>query len=419
MSKIKQIYSWDILDSRGVPTVETAVVLDSGSIGVASAPSGASTGSHEALELRDGDDSKYHGQGVGKAVANVNNIIAKKIVGMEAEDQQKVDQSIVELDGTPNKSQLGANAILTVSIATCKAIASERKLPLYKHIAQIFDNQNSLKVPTPIFNFINGGLHGAGNLDFQEFHVIPATNLLYSQALEKGVEVYHTLKRLLARRGAIYSVGDEGGFAPNLFTNLDALEIISEAISQTGFAIGRDINLGLDVAANHFFKDGKYFIKDRSSPMGPDEFIDYYRDLNKQYRLTLLEDPLYEDDWGNWRKLTEELAGTTSVVGDDLLVTNPIRVKTAIKEKSCNVLLVKPNQIGTVSETIEVTKLARSANWKIVVSHRSGETNDTFIADFAVGVGADYTKFGGPSRGERVAKYNRLKAIEIELKSAS
>lgn len=414
MSKIKQIYAWDILDSRGIPTVETVVVLESGHIGVASAPSGVSTGSHEALELRDGDEKKYHGQGVNKAVNNINQTISAKLVGMDASDQASIDKQMIDMDGTPNKSQLGANAILTVSIAVCKANSSESKLPLYRSIGNLYGNNNP-RIPTPIFNCINGGLHGAGNLDFQEFHLIPASSLPYHQALEVGTEIYHTLKKSLARRGAIYSVGDEGGFAPNLFTNLDALEILSEAISQSGYTIGRDVNLGLDVAANHFFKDGKYTIKDRSSPMGPQEIAEYYRDLNLQYRLTLLEDPLYEDDWGNWRKLTEELSGTTTTVGDDLLVTNPNRVKLAIKEKACGAILVKPNQIGTVSETMEVVKMAREAQWKIIVSHRSGETNDTFIADFAVGIGSDYAKFGGPSRGERVAKYNRLKAIELEI----
>lgn|SRR3989344_110837 len=415
MSKIKQLYAWDIFDSRGVPTVESIVVLESGAVGVASAPSGASTGSHEALELRDGDEKKFHGQGVIKAVGNVNNLISKVLVGKEAENQEVVDKTLIDLDNTINKSQLGANAILTVSVAVCKANAIEKKKPLYRHVAELYGLTSELKVPTPLFNFINGGLHGAGNLEFQEFHVIPATTFPYSVALEIGVEIYHTLKRALARRGAIYSVGDEGGFAPNLFTNLDALEIISESISQSGYTTGRDVNLGLDVAANHFYKDGKYVIKDRSSPLEPGEFIDYYRDLNNQYRLTLLEDPLYEDDWGNWRKITEELAGKTTIVGDDLLVTNVTRVKTAIKEKACNGILVKPNQVGTVTETLEVIKLARTAGWKVIVSHRSGETNDAFIADFAVGVGADFVKFGGPSRGERMAKYNRLKAIDLEL----
>ncbi len=415
MSKIKQIYAWDILDSRGTPTIESVVVLESGAVGVASAPSGASTGSHEALELRDADEKKYHGQGVTKAITNVNTTISQKLLGLESSDQSVIDKVLIDLDGTPNKSQLGANSILSVSVALCKANAVESKKTLYAHVAYCLGNKEKLKIPSPLFNFVNGGLHGAGNLDFQEFHVIPDFPT-YSQTLEAGVEIYHTLKKSLARRGAIYSVGDEGGFAPNLFTNLDALEIISESISQSGYTIGKNVSLGLDVAANHFYKDGKYIIKDRSSPMDAGEFIDYYRDLVQQYRLSLLEDPLYEDDWGNWRKLTEEFGKGITIVGDDLLVTNTTRLNIAIKEKACNAILVKPNQVGTVTETLEVIRLARNANWKVIVSHRSGETNDTFIADFAVGVGADHVKFGGPSRGERVAKYNRLKAIEQEIK---
>ncbi len=416
MAKLKSLYAREVLDSRATPTLEVVAILEDGNFGVASVPSGSSTGTYEASELRDNDPKRYLGQGVLKAVENVNNEIAGKLVGVEVGNISDIDQQLVSLDGTPNKVRLGANAILGVSMATTKALAAASKIPLYKYVAGLFGNTQTLFVPGPLFNMINGGKHGAGNLDFQEFHVIPNQLHSFSTALESGAEIYKTIKNLLARRGAIHSVGDEGGFAPNLFTNLDALEILSESIIECGHKPGADVELGLDVAANSFYKDGKYIIKDRSSPMEGPEFVDYLRDLNQQYHLRVLEDALHEDDWRGWASLTTELGTTTSIIGDDLLVTNKGRVQKAISEKACNAILVKPNQIGTVTETVEVTKLARSAGWKVIVSHRSGETNDTFIADFAVGVGADYVKFGAPARGERVAKYNRLLSIETELK---
>jgi enolase len=288
-------------------------------------------------------------------------------------------------------------------------------MPLYRYIATIAENKEPLFIPTPVFNMINGGKHGAGNLDFQEFHVIPARSGPFSQMLQIGVEIYQTIKRLLARRGAIHSIGDEGGYAPNLFTNMDALEILVESINECHRKPTVDVNLGLDVAANSFYADGHYTIKDRSSPMDASEFIDYLRDLNTQYHLRLLEDPLHEEDWKSWHAITQELGANTTIVGDDLLATNKEKVAKAITEKACTGIIVKPNQIGTVSESIEVVKQARAAGWKINASHRSGETNDTFIADFAVGVGADYAKFGAPCRGERVVKYNRFLSIEVEL----
>ncbi len=416
MSKIKSLYAREILDSRATPTIEAVVILEDGNFGVSSVPSGSSTGSHEAHELRDGDPNRYLGNGVLKAVANINGEIATRLVGWEFNTLADIDNELIKIDNTPNKSRLGANAILGVSMAATKALAGSAKLPLYKYAAQLYGNTQALFIPTPMFNMINGGKHGAGNLDFQEFHVIPSHLPQFSAVLETGAVIYETIKKILIRRGAIHSVGDEGGFAPNLFTNLDALEILSESIIACNHKPGADVELGLDVAANSFYSDGRYVIKDRSSPLESAEFSDYLRDLNQQYHLRILEDPLDENDWRGWANLTSSLGNTTTIVGDDLLVTNESRVAKAISEKACNAILIKPNQIGTITETIEVTKKARSAGWKVIVSHRSGETNDSFIADFAVGVGSDYVKFGAPARGERVAKYNRLLSIEVEIK---
>lgn len=417
MPKLTNLYAREILDSRANPTVEVVAVLDDGSTGVASVPSGVSTGAYEAHELRDLDMNRYLGKGVLKAVANVNGEIAQKLIGQELDSLSVVDKTLIDLDASPNKNRLGANAILGVSLAITKALAASKKVPLYKYIASISGLAESPFVPMPVFVIIEGGLHGAGNLDFQEFFVIPTATHAFSNSLETGSVVYLTVKKILARRGAIHSTGDEGAFAPNLFINLDALEVLSEAIVDSNRKVGIDVELGLDLAANSFYKDGRYVIKDRSSPLETAEFIDYLRDLNGQYHLRILEDALHEDDWKGWATLTSELGVNTSIVGDDLLVTNPERVQSAISQKACNTVLIKPNQIGTVSETINVVKQARSAGWKVFVSHRGGETNDSFIADFAVGVGADYVKFGAPAGGERVAKYNRLLAIEVELKS--
>lgn len=416
MAKIKSLFSRQILDSRGLPTVETMLVLDSGGYVIASVPSGASTGSHEALELRDGDPAAYLGLGVLKAVANVNDVIAPKIIGLDPTKQQEIDKIINDLDGTKNKTKLGANAILSVSIAVCKAGALATGTALYKYINTFGKFPPPQRLPAPMFNLINGGLHGTGNLDFQEFHLIPATTKSFAESLKIGVEVYQHLKKILSRRGAIHSVGDEGGFTPNLFTNLDAFEVFLEAVKDAGYFPGQDIFLGLDVGANTIYKDGRYVIKDRGSPLSANDMIEFYRGLLDQYRLTSIEDGLFEDDWGGWAKLTAELGGKTMIIGDDLLVTNYDRLKKAISEKAANAILIKPNQIGTVSETIETIKLARDNGWQTIISHRSGETNDTFIADFSVGVSDLYCKFGAPARGERVAKYNRLLTIAEELK---
>lgn len=423
MPRISRVWSREIIDSRGIPTVETAVRLENGATAVASVPTGVSTGKYEAVELRDMDEKRFQGKGVLKAVNNVNQKLGPALVGKDPMGQREIDKLLVSLDGSPNKAVLGANASLSVSVAVAKAGAMAANMPLYLWIAELakvggISGTGPMQVPAPIFNMVNGGLHGAGNLDFQEFHVIPATSKPYFAGLQGGVEIYHSLKAALIRRGAIHSVGDEGGFAPNLFTNADALEINVEAVNDSGYQMGQDFFLGLDVAAGTFYKDGNYSIKDRSNPMNASSFISFLEAINKQYRLVLLEDPLEEDDWNGWVEITQKLGNKLLIVGDDLLATNPERVKRAIELKACNAILVKPNQIGTVSETIDVVKQARSANWRIIVSHRSGETNDWFIADFAVGIRADFVKFGAPARGERVAKYNRLLSIEAELAAA-
>jgi enolase len=418
MAKITKIWAREIIDSKAIPTVEAACMLDNGQIAVASVPSGTSTGSYEALELRDHDNPRYLGLGVMKAVENVNQILGPAMIGMDPADQQGIDQKLIQMDGTENKTKLGANSILAISTTATKAAAMAAGIPLYAWINQLAKAKGikqEVKLPTPLFNMINGGLHGAGNLDFQEFWVIPASSKPYLDALRAGVEIYLTVGTNLKHRGAIHSVGDEGGYAPNLFTNADALEILVESIRQTPYQLGRDVSLGLDIAASTFFKDGNYSIRDKSAPMNEQSIIEYYKELNSNYHLAFMEDALHEDAWSGWQALVTALGDQLVVVGDDLLATNPKRVQRAIADKASNGVLVKPNQIGTISETLDVIKLARDANWSVIVSHRSGETNDWFIADFSAGVGADYVKFGAPARGERVAKYNRLASIALEL----
>lgn len=418
MSKIKHIWAREILDSRGIPTVEAACMLDNGGVSVSSVPAGTSTGSHEALELRDTDNPRFMGQGVSKAVENVNNVLGQILIGMDPTDQIGIDRKMVEADGTENKSKYGANAILSVSEVVARSASTVVNQPLYAWIYQLASKGNitsKVKIPTPLFNMINGGVHGAGNLDFQEFWVVPASNKTFVQGLQMGAEIYQTIGLNLGRRGAIHSVGQEGGYAPNLFTNADAFEVFIESIKQTNYSLGRDIFLGLDVASNSFYKDGEYVIKDKTGGMNDDQFLEYYKGLYDQYKLAILEDPFQEDAWGSWKKIYSTMSDTVLIVGDDLLVTNPKRVQKAIEEKACNAAVIKPNQIGTVTETLNVVKMVKDAGWKVVVSHRSGETNDSFIADFAVGVAADYIKSGAPARGERVAKYNRLMSIEMEL----
>lgn len=418
MSTVKHIWAREILDSRGIPTVECYCQLDDGRFATASVPAGTSTGSHEALELRDKDPLRYRGEGVLKACENINSVLGPALVGMDPTHQAEVDQKLISLDGTENKSKYGGNAILAVSEVVCKVAALVQGKALYSWINDLAIErgiEKGVKIPTPLLNMINGGLHGAGNLDFQEFWMIPATNKKFSEGLQMGVEIYHTIGDNLARRGAIHSVGHEGGYAPNLFTNADAFEVFVESIRQTNYALGRDVFLGLDIASNSFYKDGDYLIRDRSSTLSDDQLLEYYKELLGNYKLAILEDAFQEDAWNSWKKLYSEMSGSVIVAGDDLLVTNPKRVQKAIDEKACNAAIIKPNQIGTITESLQVVKMVKDAKWKVITSHRSGETNDTFIADFAVGIASDYAKFGAPARGERVAKYNRLTAIEIEL----
>lgn len=415
MPKIARIVAREILDSRATPTIEVSVLTDTGSYGTASVPSGASTGKNEDVELRDGDMTRYHGRGVLKAIANVHTVLAPKLLGLEISEQEKIDQLMIDLDGTSNESKLGANSILGISIACLKAAANCYKLPLFQYLGARYRPGIPLRMPGPIFNLINGGKHGAGNLDFQEFHVIPSTKMSYSEALRAGTETWENLKIELIHRNAIHSVGDEGGFAPNLFTNADALELMALVIKNSNYRIGQDLFLGLDVAADEFYKDGKYNIKDAPKPISGAELCELYATLVKDYGLLGLEDPLEEEDWAGWAKLRTLLPGSIMIIGDDLITTNAKRLQKAIDSSSCNAVIVKPNQIGTVTETIELMTLAEKNNITQIASHRSGETNDTFIADFAVGLGAHYAKFGAPDRGERVAKYNRLLEIESYL----
>lgn len=417
MTKISRIIAREILDSRATPTIEVSVLTDMGAFGTASIPSGASTGGSEDVELRDNDPHRYDGKGVLQAVSNVQNILAPKLLGFEVSEQEKIDHLMIELDGTSNESKLGANAILGISIATLKAAAASYKLPLFQYIGSRYRPGNILSIPGPLLNLINGGKHGAGNLDFQEFHVIPSTKMNFSDALRAGAEMWNALKTELIHRNAIHSVGDEGGFAPNLFTNADALELMAMVIKNSSYRLGQDLFLGLDVAANSFYKNGQYNIKDSPKPLSRLELTQLYSTLVKDYGLFGLEDPLEQEDWAGWSELSRVLPPSVMIIGDDLITTNPKRLQKAIDNQSCNAVIVKPNQIGTVTETIELMRLALANNITTIASHRSGETNDYFIADFAVGMGANYAKFGAPDRGERVAKYNRLLEIESYLNS--
>lgn len=416
MSKIKKIIAREILDSRGHPTIETIIELADSSVGIFSCPSGASVGKNEAIELRDKDPSRYAGLGVLKNLEQIVTTIAPKLIGEDAADQEKIDQLMITLDGTDNKANLGANTILSLSGAVAKAQAASQKTPLYFYISKLFGaTTREFAIPTPMFNILNGGKHGTGNLDFQEFMIVPPQANNYSKNLKMGTESYYSLKETLISHNASILIGDEGGYAPNLYSNMDALKIMEEAMSLITYKLGQDAFFSLDVAASQIFRSGAYRIKDKPVPLTPSDFIEYYISLNEQYHLLALEDPFEEEDWQSWKTITDKLGSETLIVGDDLISTNPKRLEKAVSEKACNAVVIKPNQIGTITETLEVIKLARKNNMKIIVSHRSGETNDDFIADFAVGVGSDYAKFGAPARGERVAKYNRLLEIEHEL----
>ena len=417
MAVIKKLYAYEIIDSRSYPTIEGKLILDNGIEVTTSIPAGTSIGKYEALELRDLDPKRQDGMGVTKAVGYINNLIGPKLVGISPLKQQEVDSWLIKSDGTKNKSKLGANAILTVSQLIVKAAAAELKIPLFRYInslyQSLFEKPIPLeKIPSPLFNIINGGKHANNSLEIQEFQVIPSSSFTFTKAYEMGLDIFHELKRVLAYRNANISVGEEGGFAPNFTTNIDAIEVLMETINQKGFRPGLDIFLGVDVAASHFYHDGKYIIKDRPHPLHIDEYLTFLQTMIKNYSFLLIEDPIQEDDWQSWKKFNTMVPANTYVIGDDLLTTNKERLEKAITEKACTTILVKPNQIGTITETLEVINIARKNNFNYVVSHRSGETNDTFIADFAVAVQADFVKFGAPSRGERVAKYNRLWEIE-------
>lgn len=416
MSAIKSVFAREILDSRGNPTVETTVYYEDG-YAIASVPSGASTGKNEAVELRDQDSRRFNGLGVKNAVGNVNRVLGPAVIGMDVANQELIDNRMIEIDATPNKAKLGANSILSISLAVSKAASFVQKKPLYLWYNHLFEQagyKTAINIPTPIFNVINGGKHGTGNLDFQEFHIIPASNKQYPEGLRIGTEIYHQISKVLKYRNAINAVGDEGGFAPNLYTNLDALEVIAEAIKQAGYTLQLDVFLGLDIAPAYFSQNGQYRIKDAQESFNSNQFIAYIKKLHETYHLLCLEDPLEEDSWNDWTNLTKLIGNEVNIIGDDLLVTNKERLKKAIDLKACNSILIKPNQIGTISETLKVIKMAKENNFKVVVSHRSGETSDSLIADFAIGVGADYVKFGAPARGERVVKYNRLLTIAYE-----
>ena len=415
---INALNAREILDSRGLPTVEVSLWLENGLQVTSSVPAGTSMGKYESKELRDNDPARMSGMGVYKAIKNVNEIIAPKMIGQDPTKQTAIDQLLVNLDGTHDKSVLGANAILAVSQAVLKAGAAVVNMPLFYYIKEKYQLTPDLQIPTTIFTMISGGVHGAGNLDIQEFHIIPASHLDFPENLSMGVQIYQQLGGVLKSKGAIHSVGVGGGYAPNLYHNIDAFEILIETIHNTTYAFGRDLFFGVDVSADNLASGGRYALKDSADPFTPAQLLEYYDTLRKTYHVISIEDGYGQDDWKNWQTLTQKLGETTMVVGDNLLSTNKTRLQKAIADLACNAILIKPNQIGTISETVEVIKIARDANMKIIVSHRSGETNDDFIADFGVGIGADYVKFGAPARGERVAKYNRLGVIHDMITQA-
>lgn len=410
MTSIFEILAREILDSRGNPTVEVDVILESGAHGRAAVPSGASTGEHEAVELRDGDKDRYKGKGVLTAVNNVNEIIAQDLIGEDATEQAYIDSLLIGMDGTPNKSKLGANAVLGVSLAVAKAAADAVGLPLYQYLGGF----NARTMPVPMMNILNGGSHADNNVDLQEFMVFPAGAFCFSEALRMGAEVFHTLKSVLKSKGYNTAVGDEGGFAPNLKSNEEALTVIMEAIAQAGFRAGEDIFITLDPAASEFYdaKEKKYLLKSENMALSSEEMVEYYAGLVKKYPIVSIEDGLAEDDWDGWKIMTEKLGSEIQLVGDDLFVTNTERLQRGIEEGITNSILIKVNQIGTLTETFEAVEMAKRAGFTTVISHRSGETEDSTIADIAVATNAGQIKTGSASRSDRIAKYNQLLRIE-------
>jgi len=411
MSTIKTVKAREILDSRGNPTLEAEVVLDSGARGWAAVPSGASTGQHEAVELRDGDKARFNGLGVLKAVNNVNTEIARVIIGMSADSQADIDRTLIELDGTENKSRLGANAMLGVSLALAHAAAGEKNIPLYRHLSI----SSSRTLPVPMMNILNGGKHAANSTDFQEFMVAPAGAASFHESLRMGAEIYQALKKVLKDNGLDTNVGDEGGFAPPGIANTEAVEAIISAMEKAGYKPGKDCFIALDPASSEFYQDGRYVLSREGKALSPEEMVDYYVNWVASYPIISIEDGMAEDDWDGWQLLTEKLGGKIQLVGDDLYVTNVNRLKQGIQRKASNSILIKLNQIGTLTETIAAIRMAQQAGWTAMVSHRSGETEDTTIADLTVGMNTGQIKTGAPCRSERTAKYNRLLRIEEEL----
>ena len=416
MSQIIHVHAREILDSRGNPTVEADVILSNGTLGRAAVPSGASTGEHEAVELRDGDPQRYSGKGVLKAVHNVNDLIARALKGMDARDQGEIDRTLIELDGTAAKSKLGANAILAASLATARAAANDQDLPLYRYLG----GENAKTLPVPMMNIVNGGAHADNNVDFQEFMIVPVGAKTFSEALRMGAEIFHTLKSVLKKKSYATSVGDEGGFAPNLKSNEEAIETIIEAISQAGYEAGSDVLLALDPAASEFYDGEAYvFKKSDSRKLSSDQMISYWKDWADKYPIISIEDGMAENDWNGWKALTDELGQRIQLVGDDLFVTNTKFLQKGIETGVANSILIKVNQIGTLTETLLCIELARANNRTAVISHRSGETEDAFIADLAVATNAGQIKTGSLSRSDRVAKYNQLLRIEEEVEDAA
>lgn len=416
MAIIVQVMGREILDSRGNPTVEAEIFLEGGMSGRASVPSGASTGKHEALELRDNDPRRYLGKGVQKAVRNVNRVIAPKLLGMDVLEQEAIDRAMLQWDGTPNKTRLGANAVLSVSLACAKAAANHLGLPLYRHLGGL----SAARLPLPMMNILNGGVHADNNVDLQECMILPVGAKSFKEGLRMGVEVFHHLKSILKAKGYKTSVGDEGGFAPDLRSNEEAFSLILQAIRKSGYQPGSEIALGIDAAATEFYRKKAYFLKaEKKSKRTSDEMIDYYETLLKKFPIVSIEDGLAEDDWEGWRTMTARLGEKVQLVGDDLFVTNPDRLARGIREGVGNAILIKLNQIGTLTETLEVIEIAKKAGYRTVISHRSGETEDTTISDLAVGTNAGQIKTGAPSRTDRVSKYNQLLRIEEELGSGA
>lgn len=414
--KIVSIKARQILDSRGNPTVETDVILEDGTLGRAAVPSGASTGTHEAIELRDNNPKIYHGKSVQKAIYNVNDPVAKALTGKDAQNQKEIDKTLIELDGTENKSRLGANAILSVSLASAKAAAISQKKPLYKYFNELMAPSPKLTMPVPMMNIINGGKHAYGSTDIQEFMIIPISAKTFSEALRMGAEVFHTLGKVLKTKGYATTVGDEGGYAPKVKSgNKEALDLILEAIRQAGYFPRKDFLMGLDVAASELYIDREYWINTESERLPTLQMVEWLQSLARLYPVVSIEDGLDQNDWEGWKKITKSIGETTQIVGDDLFVTNPKYLRKGIEEKAANAILIKLNQIGTLSETIETVKMANKAGFKSIISHRSGETEDTTIAHLAVGLGTGQIKTGSLSRTDRIAKYNELLRIEEEL----